>query len=217
VAGLNWLWNWKKKDMNSLLFISENISEKFSLAENECLSILSFNSQSNLSIELCGEGAVFEYRSLSIFGKEEKAEQKIHIVHKAQNTKSFLFARHILSGNSKAIFNGIIEVGKYSSKISSRQLVNSILLSPNAKAISKPELKIYCDDVECSHGSTCGGLDEDSIFFLQSRGMNLEQAKKILLHAFAAEVAKKHPNEEQVQTMQKLQVINTQLTKYIFF
>ena len=185
--------------MNNLLFISENVSRKFSLAENECLSILSFNSQSDLSVELCGEGAVFEYRSLSVFGKEEKMEQKIHVMHKAQNTKSFLFARHILSDNSKAVFNGIIEVGKHSSNISSRQLVNSMLLSPTAKVISKPELKIYCDDVECSHGNTCGGLDEDSLFFLQSRGMDLEQAKKILLYAFAADVAKKHPNEEQVR------------------
>ncbi|MCL1967827.1 MAG: SufD family Fe-S cluster assembly protein [Fibromonadales bacterium] len=184
--------------MNSLLFISENVSKKFSLAENECLSILSFNSQNDLSVELCGEGAAFEYRSLSIFGKEEKTEQKIRVAHKAQNTKSFLFARHILSDSSKAIFNGIIEVGKHSSNISSRQLVNSMLLSPYAKVISKPELKIYCDDVECSHGNTCGGLDEDSLFFLQSRGMDLEQAKKILLQAFAADIAKKHPNEEQV-------------------
>jgi Fe-S cluster assembly protein SufD len=183
--------------MNSLLFVFENNSKKFSLAENERLSILSFNSQNDLTVELCGEGAVFEYRSLSVFGKGEKTEQKVHIAHKAHNTKSFLFARHILNGNSKAFFNGIVEAGRHCANISSRQLVNSMLLSPNAKAVSKPELKIYCDEVECSHGSTCGGLDEDSLFFLQSRGMDLKQAKKILLHAFATEVAKEHPNEEQ--------------------
>jgi Fe-S cluster assembly protein SufD len=186
--------------MNSLLFISENNSKMFSLAKNERLSILSFNSQDNLTVELCGEGAIFEYRSLSIFGNEEKTEQKIHVVHKAENTKSILFTRHILSDNSKAVFNGIVEAGKHCKNISSRQLVNSMLLSPNAKVVSKPELKIYCDEVECSHGSTCGGLDEDSLFFLQSRGMDLEQAKRILLHAFAIEVAKKHPNEEQART-----------------
>jgi Fe-S cluster assembly protein SufD len=182
--------------MNSLLFISENISQKFSLAENEHLCILSLNSQSDISVELCGEGAVFEYRSLSVFGKEEKVEQKIHIMHKAQNTKSFLFARHILSDNSRAVFNAIAEVGKHCANTSSRQLINSILLSPGAKVISKPEFKIYCDEVGCSHGSTCGGLDEDSLFYLQSRGMDLEQAKEILLRAFAAEVAKEHPDNQ---------------------
>jgi len=182
--------------MNNLLFISENISQKFSLAENEHLYILSLNSQSDISVELCGEGAIFEYRSLSIFGKEEKVKQKIHVVHKAQNTKSFLFARHILNDNSRAVFNGIAEVGKHCANISSRQLINSILLSPGAKAISKPELKIYCDEVECSHGSTCGGLDEDELFYLQSRGMDLEQARKILLRAFAAAVAKEHPDNQ---------------------
>jgi Fe-S cluster assembly protein SufD len=174
------------------------------LKENEHLSILSFNSQNSISVELCGEGATFEYRSLSVFGKDEQVEQKICVAHKAQNTKSFLFARHILSDNSKAVFNGIVEAGKHCKNISSRQLVNSMLLSPGAKAVSKPELKIYCDEVECSHGSTCGGLDEDSLFYLQSRGVNLEEAKKILLNAFAAEVAKEHPCEEQKQKFCKL-------------
>jgi len=171
--------------MNDFLFVSENIAQTFSLAKDESLRILAFDSQSDIKVELCGEGAAFEYRSLSVSG----TQQKIHVMHKAQNTRSFLFARHILGDNSKAVFNGIIEAGKNCANISSRQLVNSILLSPNAKAISKPELKIYCDEVECSHGSTCGGLDEDSMFFLQSRGLDLEGAKKILLRAFAAEVA----------------------------
>jgi len=182
--------------MNNLLFISKNISQKFSLAENERLCILALNSQSDISVELCGEGAAFEYRSLSVFGKEEKSEQKIHVMHKAQNTKSFLFARHILSDNSRAVFNGVVEAGRHCANISSRQLINSILLSPGAKAISKPELKIYCDEVECSHGSTCGGLDEDELFYLQSRGMDSQQAKNILLRSFAAELAKEHPDNQ---------------------
>lgn len=171
--------------MNDFLFISENIARNFSLAENESLRIVAFNSQSDINVELCGEGAAFEYRSLSVSG----TQQKIHVMHGARNTKSFLFARHILSDDSKAVFNGIIEAGKDCPNISSRQLVNSILLSPSAKVVSKPELKIYCDDVECSHGSTCGGLDEDAMFFLQSRGLDFEAAKKILLRAFAAEVS----------------------------
>jgi len=184
--------------MNSLFYASETKNERFSLKENEHLSILSFNSKNSISVELCGEGAVFEYRSLSVFGKDEQVEQNISVMHKAENTKSFLFARHILSDNSKAVFNGIVEAGRHCKNISSRQLVNSILLSPGAKAVSKPELKIYCDEVECSHGSTCGGLDEDSLFYLQSRGMNLEDAKRILLRSFAAELAKGHPCVEHI-------------------
>jgi len=202
--------------MNNFLFVSKNISEKFSLARNERLCILSFNSRSDISVELCGEGAVFEFRSLSVFGKEERTEQKIHVLHKAQNTKSFLFARHILSDNSQAVFNGVVEVGRHCVNISSRQLVNSILLSPGAKAISKPELKIYCDEVECSHGSTCGGLDEDSLFYLQSRGMDLEDAKKILLRAFAAEVAKEHPDEGQKEKINSIYYNSTWSINLVF-
>jgi len=187
--------------MTNLFYLSESRNEQFSLKENEHLSILSFNSQNSISVELCGEGASFEYRSLLVFERDEQVEQKICVAHKAENTKSFLFARHILSDNSKAVFNGVVEAGRHCKNISSRQLVNSMLLSPGAKAISKPELKIYCDEVECSHGSTCGGLDEDSLFYLQSRGVNLEDAKKILLHSFATELAKEHPCEEQRQKL----------------
>jgi Fe-S cluster assembly protein SufD len=189
--------------MKNLFWNSETKHEKFSLAKNERLYILSFNSQNDLTVELCGTGAVFEYRSLCIFGEEQRVEQKIYVAHKAQNTKSFLFARHILSDNSRAVFNGIVEVEKHSANISSRQLVNSILLSPGAKAVSKPELKICCDDVECRHGSTCGGLDDNSLFYLQSRGMEPEAAKKILQYAFAAEIAKEHPSEEQRKCFSK--------------
>jgi Fe-S cluster assembly protein SufD len=182
--------------MNSLLWINENNARSFSLKENERLSILSLNSKNRISVELCGEGAVFEYRSLSVFDNE-KTEQKINVAHKAPGTKSFLFARHILSGSAKAEFNGAIEVCKNCKNIESRQLVNSILLSQQAKAISKPELKIYCDEVECSHGSTCGGLDGESLFYLQARGIGPAEAEKLLLNAFAAEVAMEHPNEKQ--------------------
>jgi Fe-S cluster assembly protein SufD len=174
----------------------ENKALEFSLKENERLSILSFNSGNCISVELCGEGAVFEYRSLSIFDSE-KTEQRINVVHKAPGTKSFLFARHILSGSAKAEFNGAIEVCKNCKNIESRQLVNSILLSQAAKALSKPELKIHCDEVECSHGSTCGGLDDESLFYLQSRGIDMPEAEKILLNAFATEIAREHPDEKQ--------------------
>lgn len=167
-----------------LIFKNENKTEKFSVPENERLCIYSFNSQNNLTVELCGEGASFEYRSLCL----SSVEQKIRVLHKAPSTKSFLFARHILNGDSKAIFNGIVEVGESAKNTNSRQLVNSILLSPDAKATSMPELKIYCDEVECSHGNTCGGLDEDSLFYLQSRGMSAAEAERILLQAFAEEV-----------------------------
>jgi len=173
--------------MNSLLLVREKNNCEFSLKENEHLSILSFNSQNRINVELCGEGAAFEYHSLTILN-DEKTEQKINVAHKTPNTHSFLFARHILNGNARAEFNGTIEVYPNSKDIKSRQLVNSILLSPNAKAISKPELKIFCDEVECSHGSTCGGLDEDSLFYLQSRGLSFTQAEDILLLAFAEEV-----------------------------
>ncbi|GHV14914.1 hypothetical protein AGMMS49938_11910 [Fibrobacterales bacterium] len=186
--------------MNNILLLSQNTAEKFTLGANDRLCILSLNSQNEIEVELKGEGAVFEYRSLAT----QTISQKIHIFHNAPNTESFLFARHILSGDSRANFNGIIEAGKNCPNVKSRQIVNSLLLSPNARAISKPELKIYCDAVECYHGATCGNLSEDDLFYLQSRGMTLENAKKILQNAFAKEVAREHPSEEQKEKWKKI-------------
>ena len=83
-----------------------------------------------------------------------------------------------------------------------------MLLSDEVEFNAKPELEIYADDVKCSHGSTSGNVDEDSIFYLMSRGLSYEQSKKLLTNGFLNEVIEKITNNEVKSLVKKLMGIN---------
>ncbi len=94
----------------------------------------------------------------------------------------------ILAGSSTGVFNGRVHVHRDAQRINAYQSNKNIVLENTAAIYSKPELEIYADDVQCSHGSTTGQLDEEAIFYLQTRGLSQERAKRLLLRAFARDV-----------------------------
>ncbi len=94
----------------------------------------------------------------------------------------------VLNGKSRAVFNGKVLVRPDAQKTNAYQSNKNILLSPDAKVDTKPQLEIFADDVKCSHGATVGQLDEESLFYLRSRGIPKEMARSILIRAFANDV-----------------------------
>jgi Fe-S cluster assembly protein SufD len=86
------------------------------------------------------------------------------------------------------VFSGTITVEKIAQKTNAFQSNQALLLSSDAGIESRPQLKIWADDVKCTHGATVGQLDADALFYLQSRGISKEAAKAFLVHAFASEV-----------------------------
>jgi Fe-S cluster assembly protein SufD len=88
-------------------------------------------------------------------------------------------------------------------KSNAKQVNNNLLLSPNAEIDTKPELQIYTDDVQCSHGATVGKLDEQALFYLRSRGLNYDQARSLLIYTFAAEVLKNISDANLRNTLQQ--------------
>ena len=135
-----------------------------------------------------GPGAQLEVRTLNILGGTDSVHHRLTIHHKAPETRSVQFARNLLSGSSRASYDGSVIVGDHCTKAFSSQLVNTILLSEDSSVSVKPVLKIYHDDVECTHGNTCGELDADQLFYLVSRGIPHEKAKELLTKAFAKEL-----------------------------
>jgi Fe-S cluster assembly protein SufD len=99
-----------------------------------------------------------------------------------------------MDGQAKGVFNGKIFVRPDAQKTNAFQSNRNIVLSEEASVNTKPQLEIWADDVKCSHGCTTGQLDEEAMFYLQSRGIGKSQARALLLHAFAADVlsAMKH-------------------------
>lgn len=94
----------------------------------------------------------------------------------------------VLTGRGRGVFNGKIIVHRDAQKTDSEQSSAALLLSANAEVDAKPELEIYADDVKCAHGSTVGQLDEDAVFYLRSRGVDLDTARALLTYSFAEEV-----------------------------
>lgn len=153
-------------------------------------NILQDSGVGRISIEcdLNGEGASFDYRSLSILKGNASKHQRLTIRHNAPNTVSTQFARNLLDEHAYASYDGSVIVSENCSQVNSSQLVNSIILGDEASVSVKPVLKIYHDDVECTHGNTVGELDAEQMFYLTSRGIPEDFAKKMLMKSFAKEL-----------------------------
>ena len=128
--------------------------------------------------------------------KNNHHEIKTNINHLAENTKSYQLIKSVLNDKSTGIYQGKIFVNDQAQKTDGYQLSKALLLNENTEFNGKPELEIYADDVKCSHGSTSGNLDENSIFYLMSRGLNYDQAKKLLIDGFINDVIEKITNIE---------------------
>ena len=149
--------------------------------------------RSSMDVSLEGVQASCEYRALSVVSGHAQSHRHFTIKHLAPECTSEQWVRHILSGHSHSSFDGSVIVSPHTPNTLSKQLINSLLLSPHAKASTKPNLKIYHDNVECAHGSTCSDLDSTALFYLESRGLSPTAARRLLTNAFANELALAHP------------------------
>ena len=133
-----------------------------------------------------------------VFSLEENQQHEIRtaINHLVENTKSYQLIKSVLGKNSKSAYQGKIFVNSKAQKTDGYQLSKAILLDETSEFNAKPELEIYADDVKCSHGSASGSLDENSIFYLMSRGLNYQQSKKLLINGFLLEVIEKITDSE---------------------
>ncbi len=108
--------------------------------------------------------------------------------HKQPNSFSNELYKGLMDGKSKGVFNGRIFVRPHAQKTNAFQSNRNILLSDSATVNTKPQLEIWADDVKCSHGCTTGQLDDEALFYLQSRGIPKATAKAMLRYAFVGEV-----------------------------
>jgi len=115
-------------------------------------------------------------------------ELKTNVNHKNENCKSSQLVKSVILDESNGTYQGKIYVDKSAQKTNGYQLSKALILSENSEFNSKPELEIYADDVKCSHGSTIGNIDENSIFYLMSRGLTRKQASKMIVEGFLNEV-----------------------------
>ena len=137
---------------------------------------------------LIGDGCETDLSGLYITSGSQHVDNFINIDHAKPNSKSNLYYKGILSGRSRAVFGGTVFVREGAVKTDALQSDKNLLLSPNAEIDSKPALYIWADDVKCGHGATAGNIAEDTIFYMRSRGVDLETASRMLIFGFASEI-----------------------------
>ena len=137
---------------------------------------------------LAGENAVSTLHGVYLTTNRQHQDNEISTTHSAPHCTSDQYYKGILSGSSRAVFSGKITVERGAQKTDASQKDLNLLLSHGAEVDTKPSLEIYADDVKCGHGATAGYVDEDTLFYLQSRGVDYDTAQAMLIRGFAAEI-----------------------------
>ena len=149
-----------------------------------------------IEVDLNKEGSEAKINILNLANGDQHLDNNILMNHNAEHCISFQNVRNILDDQATCVFNGKVIVSHGAQKTDSNQSNKNLLLSKSATAHSNPQLEIYADDVKCSHGSASGSLNEDSIFYLMSRGLNNQQAKELLINGFLLDVVEKITDSE---------------------
>ena len=180
-----------KDNLNIKYFFNNIDLGNNSLAETFVFSKGSKFIKNEINCNLNGEHSSAFINGIINLDKSKHHEIKTNINHLAENTKSYQLIKCVLNDASKGVYQGKIFVNPEAQKTDGYQLSKALLLSDNTEFDAKPELEIYADDVKCSHGSTSGTLDEDSIFYLMSRGLSHKQSRELLINGFLLDVVEK--------------------------
>lgn len=147
--------------------------------------------RNNLALHLNEADLESHLYGLYISAATQLVDNHTEVHHKMPRGESNQLYKGIVMDNSRAVFNGKIFVYQDAQKTNAFQQSNNILFSDNATVHAKPQLEIFADDVKCSHGSTIGQLNKDAMFYLRSRGIGEQQAKQLMVEAFAYDVVEK--------------------------
>ncbi|MGA2245842.1 MAG: Fe-S cluster assembly protein SufD [Verrucomicrobiota bacterium] len=145
-------------------------------------------SRNNIRVKLAGEGLECILNGLYLTRGDQLADHHMIVEHTHPHCASHEYFNGILDDKSKGVFHGRIYVHPEAQKTDAKQTNKNLLLSDQASADTKPQLEIYADDVKCTHGATVGQLNAESIFYLRTRGMSKDTARRMLIHAFAGEI-----------------------------
>ncbi len=184
----------KLQDESADAFHIATIAGEFGRASNVTVHSFALGaklSRTNIRAKLAGEGLECILNGLYLTRGEQLADHHMIVEHAQPHCASHEYFNGILDDKSKGVFHGRIYVHPAAQKTDAKQTNKNLLLSDDATADTKPQLEIYADDVKCTHGATIGQLNEESIFYLRSRGIPEKTARRMLIHAFAGEIVER--------------------------
>ncbi len=156
-----------------------------------------------LDIEQVGEHAETYIYGVGVLTGKQHVRVRTHVLHSVPNGKSSQLLKFAVKDEARAEFVGELVVAPHAQHTEAMQTNRNVLLSPTATMHTQPQLEIYADDVKCSHGATTGQIDESALFYMQQRGIAIDEARQLLLTAFFHDVVSTlgEPEvEERIQT-----------------
>ena len=185
------------KNNNNIKYSYNNIEqERNSMSETFILSSGSDFNKNEINCNLNGKYSSAFVNGIFSLNRQKHHEIRTSINHLTEQTKSYQLIKSVLENEARAVYQGKIYVNSEAQKTDGYQLSKAILLDETTEFNAKPELEIYADDVKCSHGSASGSLNENSIFYLMSRGLNYKEAKELLINGFLLDVIEKITDSE---------------------
>ena len=198
----------KKNNTNIKYDYSNIIQKENSISETFIFSSGSDYVKNEVNCNLEGKYSSAFINGIHLLSKNKHHEIRTKTNHLYENTKGYQLIKSVIDDSSKSVYQGKIYVDSKAQKTDGYQLSKAILLKEHAEFNAKPELEIYADDVKCSHGSASGSLDEDSIFYLMSRGLDQKTAKELLINGFLLDVVEKITDEEIKKLIQNMIGLN---------
>ncbi len=186
----------KKINTNLKYDFSNIIQKENSISETFIFSAGSDFLKNEINCNLEGKYSSAFINGIHYLSNNKHHEIRTNTNHLFENTKSYQLIKSVIDNNSKSVYQGRIHVDSKAQKTDGYQLSKAILLNDQAEFNAKPELEIYADDVKCSHGSASGSINEDSIFYLMSRGLDYKVARNLLINGFLLDVVEKITDEQ---------------------
>lgn len=186
--------HYKLQNMNNDSTLISSVYFNLEQAANLESHFISFNGgllRNNTRILFNGKGGTANVRGLYLMDRKQHIDNHVFVDHANPECTSSELFKGILDENASGVFNGHVLVRRNAQKTNAYQGNKNILLTDTARVNSKPFLEIYADDVKCSHGSATGQLDSEAMFYLRQRGISEENARMLLMYAFANEVISK--------------------------
>ena len=188
---------------NSFFFQFDRVMQKeMSKFISTSFSLSGLLSRYDIHSDLSGINSECNFHGLYITNKNQLQENEISITHSVEKCSSDQMFKGILAGKSKAVFSGKVLVKQDAQKTRAFQKDLNFLLSKDCEVDTKPSLEIYADDVECSHGATAGNMDKNMLFYLQSRGINNDDAMSMLIRGFAQEIIDEFEDDEIIEFLE---------------
>ena len=180
-----------KGDIFEQVFVDESVNLHVVQEAGSRLKIhlINFSSAANnITVEQTGEGCETEIYALAYVRGEEQVTTETHVKHAVGGGKSNQLIKFVLDDRARGRFVGDLKIVPDAQKTEAHQTNRNLLLSDEAEMRTQPQLEIYADDVQATHGASTGQLDESALFYMQQRGISKQKARQLLVNAFMKEV-----------------------------